>query len=298
MSSHTSSDYTRSEPYAQPRLVRPLHSPPPPPPSLPRPDALEVCESTHQINAPDTLANYYRLIFALFRGDNHRPPLPFELVIYIARLSELASPYPSKLLSSLLTWKPSPPRIFIGVLYPSRLIHLIKTPPLPQDALRTICKIEVTVNFVESTRFKVRTLLVKCSIGRMYIKPTYTQRAGYWNQFHIDISTRAKASEDNTTPEPDERLTWPCFEPVPSEESRQDNQPSEKFERIRHSVIGCDHEIWQHVVPGDCIEVSVMTQPIDTPNDYCEAVIRVYKAWEPSLEMLKFSPMFYTKCKT
>ncbi|KAF8601909.1 hypothetical protein BDV93DRAFT_558081 [Ceratobasidium sp. AG-I] len=235
----------------------------------PRPDALKLYDSTHRANAQATLASYYHAVFALIRGDARRPQLPFELVIYIVRLAGLAVPYPSKLLSILHTWRPSPPRFICGTGLrnaPVVLVPLLKTAPLPKDALQAIGKVEVVVNFLEHIQYK---------------------NADYWNIFHIGISERAEASKNKTVSEPRESLTWPCFEPVPPAASHLDNPPLAPFEPMRRVIIGHDHEIWRHAIPGDRIEVSVLTRIILRPNDNCEAVIRVFTTWEPSVEMLK-----------
>lgn len=54
---------------------------------------------------------------------------------------------------------------------------------------------------------------------------------------------------------------------------------------MRRSVVEYKHEIWHHLVPGDRIEVLVMSQVGNV--DY-EAVMRVFKKWEPSPETLEF----------
>ncbi|KAF8601910.1 hypothetical protein BDV93DRAFT_558082 [Ceratobasidium sp. AG-I] len=244
-------------------LSSPLSFPASPPP---RSDVLNVCDATHRVNAQATLENYYHVIFALIRGDTHRPSLPFELAFYVIRLAEFASPYPSKPLSGLRTWRPSTPRFTCGTgleLVPIKLVPLLKTAPLTKEALQAIIKVEVVVNFLERTEY---------------------YNADYWNKFHIGIHKRDEASKDEAL---SKSHAWPCFELVPSEASRPEIQPT-PFESMRRSVVDCDHKIWQHIGPGDCIEVSVMTRAVLGPNRFCEAVIRVFETWKPSSEMLKF----------
>lgn len=110
----------------------------------------------------------------------------------------------------------------------------------------------------------------------------------YWNRFHIGLSKPAEASNDRPSPELSESPVWPCFELVPSTPRNADGPPSAPFEPMRHGVIGCDHELWQHIMPGDCVEISVKTRVMTSPKEDCEAVIRLYKTWQPSLEMLEF----------
>ena len=142
-------------------------------PSSPtRPDALVVYDFTHQANVHTTLANYYSVVFSLIRGDTHRAPLPFELVIYIVRLAGLALPYPSKQHSGLLTWKPSPPRVICGTglrRSPVVLVPLLKTAPLPKNVLQAISKVEIIVNFLENIQYKVGSLHGMCIIGWRYL---------------------------------------------------------------------------------------------------------------------------------
>lgn len=132
-------------------------------------DALEVFDSAHQVHTQATLENYYRIVSNLIRGDATRPPLPLELVIQIVRLAGLDLPYPSRDLSSLLTWIPSSPRRMCGtglMRSPVKMVPLLKTAPLPKDALRTISSIEIVVNFLQATRYKVSALLVQFPIPR------------------------------------------------------------------------------------------------------------------------------------
>lgn len=126
------------------------------PPS--RLNALEVFESVHELSAHDTLENYCRIVFALIRGNHTRPPLPLELVIHIIRLAKLPLPYPSRKLSSILTWSPSPPMRICGtglMRSPVKMVPLLKSAPLPKDASRTISSIEIVVNLPGTMRYKV-----------------------------------------------------------------------------------------------------------------------------------------------
>ncbi|KAF8601908.1 hypothetical protein BDV93DRAFT_524463 [Ceratobasidium sp. AG-I] len=258
-------------PHRQPPFPLPIPPRPPPPHILlpqppPRPEVLNVYNSTHRANTQATLASYYHAVSALIRGDTRRPQLPFELVIYIVRLAKLTLPHPSKLLSSLHKWRPYS-RLRAG-WRDARvvLVPLLKTPPLPRDALQAIDKVEVVVNFLEDIQYK---------------------SADYWNIFHIGITERAEAQKNKANSESSESLAWPCFEPVPPAENHPDNQPLAPFEPMRRVVIGYDREIWQHAIPGDRIEVSTPTQNTPHPGVSCEAVIRVFTTWEPSVEMLK-----------
>lgn len=59
------------------------------------------------------------------------------------------------------------------------------------------------------------------------------------------------------------------------------------IEQTNRCIIGYDHDIWEHVVPGDCIEVAVMSSNLMSPTDDCEAAILVHRVWEPSAAMLE-----------
>lgn len=121
-------------------------------PLLPRSDAL----STRQAAALVTSKSYYRTVFALVRGDAHRPALPFELVVYIIQYAELVSPCPSKSLSDYFTYRPSPrPKAPFDI---RRHVQLLKTSPFTANNLRTIRSIEAVVNFVNYSRYKVSKL--------------------------------------------------------------------------------------------------------------------------------------------
>lgn len=56
---------------------------------------------------------------------------------------------------------------------------------------------------------------------------------------------------------------------------------------MRRTVIRRDHKVWQYTAPEDCIEVSVMTKVLLSPSRNCEATIRVYRIWEPSVITLQ-----------
>lgn len=115
-----------------------------------RPDALVVCGPTEQADARATLENYYRVIFALARGNTHRPPFPFGLILYVLQFAELASPYPSKSLSDFYTW-----RLYASPPFRARRIQFLKTPPLTADDVRDIVQVEVVINFVYNIESKV-----------------------------------------------------------------------------------------------------------------------------------------------
>lgn len=122
---------------------------------------LEICDSTHRINAPATLVNYYRIAFALIRGDAHRPRLPLELVLYICRYAELTWSSPNRVLSGLHAWAGQSSRRICGNFIrnppPRGLVPLVKTEPLTREALSSIERIEVFVKFVQNYKTKVST---------------------------------------------------------------------------------------------------------------------------------------------
>lgn len=123
-----------------------------------RPGTLNLCKPTRRAKAQTALENYYRIFFALFRGDVHRPALPFELVISIIRHAELNFPCPSKSLSVLHTGE-TPLRMFtctkgLRVPFP-KLVPVLKTVPLPKDGLGAIGKIEVVVKLTRDSRYRV-----------------------------------------------------------------------------------------------------------------------------------------------
>ncbi|KAF8601900.1 hypothetical protein BDV93DRAFT_607854 [Ceratobasidium sp. AG-I] len=241
------------------RMWRASRTPSPPPSPPPRPDELKVFDPARQSSAHAIVATYYRVVFALIRGNKRRPGLPFELVIYIVRVAGLTLPYPRRDISRRLRWRPNfPDECGWGLeRMPVKLIPMLKTASFTQDALRDISRVEVVVNFVENTQY---------------------YSADYWNKFYIGISERAKASKDNTSESSSKTLAWRCFDSI----------PSTTFKPMCRSIIGPKHKIWQYMRPGDFIEISVMTKALLSPKDYCEAVIRVYKKWEPSSEMLQF----------
>ena len=126
----------------------------------PRPDELKVCDSARQASAHAILASYYHALFALMRGNERRPALPFELAIYIVRIAGLTLPYPSRDLSSLLKWRPSsfPDECGTGLIpIPVQLVSLLKTEPLSKDALRDIRRVVVVVKFLQNTHYYVST---------------------------------------------------------------------------------------------------------------------------------------------
>ncbi|KAF8601904.1 hypothetical protein BDV93DRAFT_584687 [Ceratobasidium sp. AG-I] len=237
-------------------------------PSSPlRTDVIDVYDSIRRVSAEASLANYYRVVFALIRGDINRSPLPFELAIYTIQLARLASPYPSRALSGLLTWHLNRPAVYMDAIARNsheKLVPLLKTKPLSSDALRAVSKVKVVMKFIENPKH---------------------YRADYWNNFYFRLSERAK---DNPKDEPREALSWPCFESVTCATRHPDDQLLAPFEPMRRGAIGYDHVIFQYILPGDYLEVMVMTRPVDAPNNYCNAVIRVFETWKPSLEMLKF----------
>lgn len=158
-------------------------SPSPSPP--PRPDELKVLDTAGRIDAYTILANYYRVVFALVRGDASRPRLPLELVIYIIRLAEFSLPHPSRDLSSLLKWKScwpdgsSPEIEFMSV----RLVPLLKSAPLSQDDLQNISRVEIVMNFLQHTEHYVSALPAICRAGGRYSLNTecgFLELFPYW----------------------------------------------------------------------------------------------------------------------
>lgn len=140
------------------KMWRGPKTPPPSPssPSLrPRPppptDPFELFDSAHRLSSHATLKRYYRFVFALIRGGPRHPPLPLELVIYLVRLARFPSPYPSRRLSGLLSWRPSlyKPDYNSGAIRPPmKLVPLLTTAPLTSGVLETINKLEVIVNLL------------------------------------------------------------------------------------------------------------------------------------------------------
>lgn len=123
-------------------LVSRLYPPTPP-------DALELLDPAYRLGAHIRLKSYYRIFFALIRCGPRRALLPLEVVIYIIRLAQFASPYPSKELSGLLIWRPSfyqIPDDSDARSSPRKLARLLKTAPLTEGPLQTITKVEVAVN--------------------------------------------------------------------------------------------------------------------------------------------------------
>ncbi|KAF8592868.1 hypothetical protein BDV93DRAFT_567254 [Ceratobasidium sp. AG-I] len=230
----------------------------------PRPDALAIFDSTHQANAQAILESYYHTVFALIRGGARRSALPYELVLYIIQYAELDSPYPSKSLSDLLarsslSWKRT---FFLG---PSPRVRLLETPPLTTDDLRDINRIEVALNFYRNVESK---------------------RANLWNRILIGISPKVEIFKGRGTSTLSKTVDWPCFEPVPSKSSDL-GRPVASFEPRRQNVIRYDHGIWKHTKQGDSIEVLMAGEPHRFPSGDCEAVMRVFKKWEPSPDMLR-----------
>lgn len=105
--------------------------------------------------------------------------------------------------------------------------------------------------------------------------------------FYVSISEQSNASKEDTTASPKQTLSWPCFEGMQSVMGHSDDQTSAAAGLLRRTVIDHHHGIWEHLELGTRIEVSAKTKTLIAPNRDCEAVIRVYKTWEPSAEMLK-----------
>lgn len=144
----------------------PSHHPTPGSHSPSRRDALGLVDSKHRASAYATLKGYYHAVFALIRGDSHRPRLPLELVVYIFRFAGLPLPYPDRDLSSLLVWRPLVrkwPKCGTGLMSSSPvLVPLLKTAPITENALRDINRVEVIVNFASNTQYYVSAFPAIC----------------------------------------------------------------------------------------------------------------------------------------
>lgn len=102
----------------------------------------------------------------------------------------------------------------------------------------------------------------------------------------MGLSRENSASKADKSPETSDTLTWPCFEPDLSQHIYSLDQTGAPFNPKRQRSIESGHDIWEHVLPEDCVEVLIMARPSGLRYYDCEVGIRVFKMWEPSPEML------------
>lgn len=119
------------------------------------PRTLKMCSSAHRKKSRATLENYYRIVFALVRGDSHRPRLPTELVVLICRHADFTCPFPNKELSARRRWTGYRERYTGSNIDSEQLIPLLKTAPLSMQALRSARMIEMVVQFRRDLEYKV-----------------------------------------------------------------------------------------------------------------------------------------------
>ncbi|KAF8601903.1 hypothetical protein BDV93DRAFT_545625 [Ceratobasidium sp. AG-I] len=230
---------------------------------------LDKCDPIDPLNTLAILENYYRIFFALIRGNTRRVGLPLELAICIWQHAKFCSPYPNKKLSTRYIRGEIPKRAAYGSF--ATLKRLMKTPPLLEGDLNSLGKIEISVNFIRNhEKF----------------------HNDYWNRFVMRALSQSTPPETDSPPNAQKPRSWrfiqPGSEPESSQLATHVATPAGRKSVFRRSgTVNLDHEIWDHIVPGDRIEVSVVAHSIIVVNCGCEGESRVFKIWEPSYEMLR-----------
>ncbi|EUC54243.1 hypothetical protein RSOL_034090 [Rhizoctonia solani AG-3 Rhs1AP] len=210
--------------------------------------------------ADSLLVYYYQIALALIHGSHYtrRPSLPTELVLHIFYFAQLVSPRPSQSLSTRYTCaRPVPPPLHHGFFRLARLplckAPLVRTPQLEFFGTKEVEKIDISVKYVGDDRLVT------------------TSR---WSDFFLRI-VRGNNNEPCTRPNGLE-FSWPCFEstsPVSCPEGGR-------------RVIDRHDDVWRYLLPGDQLEVAVQTYAGESQVDKFDAVVRVFKRWEPALRTL------------
>ncbi|KAG8778530.1 hypothetical protein FRC12_024943 [Ceratobasidium sp. 428] len=208
----------------------------------------------------DIIRNYYRVMFTLIRGSDHRSSLPVELVICICKYAGFTSPVVNKSLSDHMNCPRFPRKtriVYSHIGPPPLVLHTaIRIGPFSQVDVRAVGEITVAIQS---------------------FKASYWQ----WKNFFVKIHRDAISSEIEN------ELVWPCFEsqnsifgtpvvfgPVGSNQCR---------------IIDKSHEIWDFFQSGDQFEIAQMGEPREVPQERFEVVVRVRNWWEPTPAMLSLA---------
>ncbi|KAG8778525.1 hypothetical protein FRC12_024938 [Ceratobasidium sp. 428] len=210
-----------------------------------------------------TIRNYYRIVFALVRGSDHRPGLPVELVICICKYAGFISPVISRSLSDHMNcprFPPLPKRNKWLCEFASVLHKAARTGPLFLPDLRALGEIEIIVQSRKALSRK-------------------------WASFFVRIHRSATSLEEEDEPHISE-LVWPCFDSETSNLEGEVVAPSmPSVERRR--VIDKSHGIWDFFQPGDQLEVAQRGETFDFPQvKGFEVIVCVRNQWEPTPAML------------
>ncbi|KAG8749243.1 hypothetical protein FRC12_013508 [Ceratobasidium sp. 428] len=210
-----------------------------------------------------TIRNYYRIVFALVRGSDHRLSLPVELVICICKYAGFISPVINRSLSDHMNcsrFPPLPKKNKWLCPFASVLHKAARTGPLSLPDSRALGEIEMTVQSRKTLR-------------------------GQWESFFVRIHRSATPSEEEIEPHISE-LVWPCFDSeTPNLEGGAGTFSMPSIGRRR--VIDKSHEIWDYFQPGDQIEVAQRGETFDYPQTKgFEVTVCVRNRWEPAPAML------------
>ncbi|KAG8778526.1 hypothetical protein FRC12_024939 [Ceratobasidium sp. 428] len=216
----------------------------------------------------DTIRSYYRIVFALVRGSDHRPSLPVELVISICKYAEFISPVINRSLSDHTNCSrfPCMPRIICCYAGkpPPRILHTaIRTGPLLLPDLRALGEVTITIQFRKSS---------------------YWERESFFIKIHRGVTSSEVINGPNSS-----EMVWPCFESENLEVGGHTG-PGPAFRAVEFSqcrIIDKSHEIWDFFQPGDQLEVAQRGESGDLPqNKGFEVTVCVRNRWEPTPAML------------
>ncbi|KAG8730018.1 hypothetical protein FRC12_020559, partial [Ceratobasidium sp. 428] len=193
----------------------------------------------------DTIRNYYRIVFALARGLDHRPSLPVELVICVCRYASFISPVINKSLSDHMNCSrfPDSPRIircYAGEPPPPILNTAVRTGPILLPNLRALGEIAINIWFCGGPQW---------------------ERESFFIKIHPGVTSSEVINGPNSS-----EMVWPCFK----SENPEIGGPGSAFrpsESGQCRIIDKSHEVWDHFQPGDQLEVAQRGQTWDFPQN-------------------------------
>ena len=112
-------------------------------------------------------------------------------------------------------------------------------------------------------------------------------KSNMWSRVSIGTVPSAEVLKKADSEEFSKTVSWPYFGLVPSKSSEIGTLPKASVEPRCQVIVGRDHRIWEHIMPGDHIEALARVSSPHFPTRNREAMIHVFKIWEPSLGMLK-----------